>query len=226
MRISWRENMDNGRCVLMVFTRAPDPGAVKTRLIPALGAEKAAELYRSFLEKTLQTGRSAGFEDIELWCYPDSDHPYFTSCRERFGAGLRVQRGDDLGDRMWFALSQTLKKNRHGIIIGCDSPELSADDLITAVEKLEEGYDNVIGPSIDGGYYLLGSKRADRGLFSDIAWGTETVLSETRERIRELNLRCYDLRELWDIDRPEDLKRWERENRKWDMGQEINTKYY
>lgn len=190
----------------MVFTKAPEPGAVKTRLVPVLGEEKAAELYISLMEKTLQTCRIAGFQNIELWCYPNADHPYINTWVERFDTGLCVQRGDDLGEKMWFALSQALTKFQYGIIVGCDCPDLSADDLIIAAEKLEEGYDIVIGPSADGGYYLLGSNQANPGLFTDITWGTTSVYSDTMERIKKLS--CYELPEHYDIDRPEDLKRY------------------
>ena len=201
--------MANKNCAVIVFAKAPNPGAVKTRLIPALGEIKAAKIYRSLMEKTLQTCRSAEFQNIELWCYPDADHPYFNNCWERFNTGLREQQGEDLGERMWFALSRVLSRFRYGIIVGCDCPELSADDLITGAEKLEAGYDTVIGPSVDGGYYLLGSNQDSRDLFTDISWGTASVYSETMERIRKLNLSCYELPEHYDIDRPEDLERWE-----------------
>ena len=200
--------MDSAGSVLMIFAKAPEPGLVKSRLIPALGEEKAAEVYRSLMEKTLQTCRGAGFKNIQLWCYPNTDHPHFNAYSGRFHARLCAQRGNDLGERMWFALSQALTQYDHGIIVGCDCPDLCADDLITAVEKLEEGCDAVIGPSDDGGYYLLGTNQASHILFTDITWGTATVYSETMERIRELKLHCYELPEHYDVDRPEDLERY------------------
>ena len=205
--------MSDRDCVLMVFSKAPDPGAVKTRLIPVLGEKKATELYKTLLNKTLQTCRHAGFAAIQLWCYPDTDHPYFSTCSRQFNAELREQRGSDLGERMWCALAESLKQYQHGIIIGCDCPDLSVRDLTTAIAKFKAGYDVVLGPSADGGYYLVGSNEADRNIFRDIPWGTASVLSLTRDRIRELELRCYLLPEHQDIDRPEDLGYG-----KWDMG--------
>jgi rSAM/selenodomain-associated transferase 1 len=195
-------------CALLIFSKVPEPGSVKTRLIPILGKERAAGFYKSLMEKTLQTCRSAGFSAIELWCYPDADHPYFTTCSRRFNAGLQVQRGGDLGERMWCALSEVLKHHRYAIIIGCDCPDLCTQDLITAAAKLEQGYDIVIGPAGDGGYYLLGSNQAHYDLFRGIDWGTATVYSETQVRIRELKLRSYVLQQHWDIDRPEDLEKY------------------
>lgn len=198
----------------MIFSKVPEPGSVKTRLIPVLGKERSAGLYKSLIEKTLQTCRSAGFSAIELWCYPDAGHPYFAVVGGRFNASLCVQQGGDLGERMWCALSEVLQRHRHGIIIGCDCPDLCEQDLITAADKLEEGYDVILGPSEDGGYYLLGSDQAHRDLFRDIDWGTAAVLSETQARIREMKLRCYELQEHWDVDRPEDLEKWELGNGK------------
>ena len=196
-------------CVLMVFSKAPVPGSVKTRLIPVLGEEGCTELYKSLLHRTLQTCQDAGFSNIQLWCFPDTSHPYFTTCSGLFGTSLQEQRGGDLGERMWFALSDALQQHPHGIIIGCDCPGLSPQDLIHAADMLEKGYDIVIGPSEDGGYYLLGGNVAECDLFRDINWGTSAVLSLTRDRIRELKLSCYELQEHWDIDKPKDLRRWE-----------------
>lgn len=194
-------------CVLMVFSKAPVPGSVKTRLIPVLGEEGTTELYKTLLHKTLQTCRDAGFSNIQLWCYPDASHPYFRTCCELFSTSLKEQRGGDLGERMWFALSEELQQHRYGIIIGCDCPDLSPRDLIHAAEMLEQGFDVVIGPCEDGGYYLLGSNKPEGELFKDIAWGTAQVMSETWDRIRTLKLSCIEIEEHWDIDRPEDLKK-------------------
>jgi len=194
-------------CTLMVFSKAPVPGSVKTRLIPVMGVEGTTELYKSLIRKTLQTCRDAGFSNIQLWCYPDASHPYFTTCCELFGTSLLEQRGGDLGERMWFALSDALKQHRHGIIIGCDCPDLSPRDLIHAAEMLDQGYDMVLGPSEDGGYYLLGCNKPESELFKCISWGTAAVLSETQARIKDLKLRCFLLQELRDIDRPEDLEK-------------------
>jgi uncharacterized protein len=191
----------------MVFTKSPEAGKVKTRLIPFLGAEKSAELYRSMIDRTLRTCRKSGIHDIELWCYPDKDNPYLIDCSSRFNTDLSVQQGQDLGERMWFAFSQVLKRYRFGIIIGCDCPGISPELLDSASKKLTQGYDVVIGPAADGGYYLLGCNGARKELFTNISWGSSTVLTGTLDRIRDLKMRCYELEELWDIDRPEDLKK-------------------
>jgi len=198
--------MADRECVVVVFTRTPETGEVKTRLIPTLGEEKATELYRSMVDRTLHTCRSSGIGAIELWCHPDTDHPFLVDCSKRYKTGLFVQQGKDLGERMWFALSDVLGKYRFGIIIGCDCPDLTPEILDTAYEKLVEGYDAVIGPAADGGYYLFGCNRARKELFSDIAWGTPGVFSNTCVRIKKLKMRCFELKELRDIDRPEDLK--------------------
>ena len=106
---------------------------------------------------------------------------------------------------MHHALSQVLFNNTAAILIGCDCPELKPDDLNTAREMLAENNDIVIGPASDGGYYLVGLKQEQKPLFENMAWGTETVLEKTRQKIMEQQLRCFELPTYTDIDRPEDL---------------------
>ena len=191
--------------VLVVFAKTPVPGRVKTRLIPELGEAGAAELYENLLKRTLRTAAASEFKRIELHCTPSLDHPLLQACRDEYNLSLHLQRGGDLGERMHRAISQVLLKHAAAVLIGCDVPALTTEDLNSAGEKLAGDCDVVLGPARDGGYYLIGLKQEREALFKDMAWGTAGVLETTRRRIREHGLQCFELPAYTDIDRPEDL---------------------
>ena len=195
----------NGRLVIMA--KAPIAGHAKTRLIPALGAEGAASLQRVLVERQLAEALSAELAPLELWCAGDCLHPYFLACRERFGVTLHCQQGPDLGERLFHALESALHEADFAIVIGCDIPELNADVLLQACEAMQQGADAVIVPVEDGGYALMGLRRAEPLLFSQIEWGSDRVLAQTRDRLQQLGWYWHELPELWDLDRPEDLPR-------------------
>jgi hypothetical protein len=115
---------------------------------------------------------------------------------------LHLQQGDDLGERMARALSRAMP----AIVMGSDCPSLTPADLREAAAALDWGVDAVLGPARDGGYVLLGLRRIDASLFEGITWGTDTVLQETRSRLRSLGWRWHELPTRFDIDRPEDLR--------------------
>ena len=190
--------MPLGNAVLLVFARAPRPGQVKTRLIPHVGAERAAAIYRELLARTLQTALHAGFAAIQLWLAGDR-HPYFDNIAN--GAALEIyqQQGADLGDRMQHAFARALKRYRAAILIGSDCPVLTAGDLKQARHALRKN-DIVLGPARDGGYYLIGLCKNSSTLFKGINWGRASVLSETRARIKALDWQLSLLTERWDVD--------------------------
>ena len=187
--------------MLLVFARAPWPGQVKTRLIPHIGAERAAAIYRDLLTGTLQTALHAGFAETQLWLAGDR-HPYFDHITNRAALKIYQQQGADLGDRMHHAFARALKRYRAAILIGSDCPALTAGDLKQARHALQKN-DIVLGPARDGGYYLIGLCKNSRTLFKGIAWGEVSVLSETRARIKALGWQLSLLTERWDVD---DLK--------------------
>jgi hypothetical protein len=197
---------DTGTAVI-VFARAPTPGVVKTRLIPLLGAEGAAELHARLLKRTLATARAADFRRIELHGTPGIDDPLFRFCAEHFAVDLRAQADGDLGARMLAAFQSTLVDCSRALLVGSDCPALSARHLRQADGALRDGADAVFVPCEDGGYALIGLKRADARLFDGIAWGADTVMAATRERLRELGWNGRELEMLWDVDRPEDYAR-------------------
>ncbi len=196
-------------CRLIVFARAPVPGAAKTRLIPALGAAGAARLHRRLVTHALAAACAAAPGRVELWCAPNARHPFFAECARRFGVALFAQRGADLGERMHAAMLAGGSASGPGacsVLIGSDIPDLSPDYLRDAIASLER-HQVVLGPAEDGGYVLIGLQRPAPRLFAGIAWGGPTVLAVTRERIATLRLSCFELPALWDLDRPEDLAR-------------------
>jgi rSAM/selenodomain-associated transferase 2/rSAM/selenodomain-associated transferase 1 len=172
-----------------------------------LGPVGAADLQRHLTEKALRTASSvASRRDLDLEiCFEGADEP-----RMRRWLGPRaiysIQCAGDLGERMAHALSTAFQKGCHRVILfGTDIPELSASVLEQAFERLKEK-DMVIGPSTDGGYWLIGLKK-DADLFADIPWGTKGVLQETLSRAERLSLSADLLNPLTDIDTVEDLKK-------------------
>ena len=194
-------------CRIVVFAKAPEPGKVKTRLIPALGEAGAAALHRRLVMHSLRVARDAGLGPVELWCAPDTRHAFFAECERQFGASLHSQCEGDLGARMRRALETILERARRAILVGSDIPALSAQYLRDAERALGRAHDAVVGPAEDGGYVLIGLARCDPELFRDIPWGEPEVLAETRGRLAALRWRCLELPALWDVDRPEDLER-------------------
>ena len=192
---------------VVVFAKAPQPGAVKTRLIPLLGAEAAAALHARLVEHALATACAAGIGPVELCCAPRIDDPFFGFCGGRYAISLSPQADGDLGARMLDAFERTLPAARRVILIGSDCPALTASHLRRAAHALAEDSDAVLIPAEDGGYALIGLNRCDALLFHDIEWGSATVMAATRERLRRLQWRWEELETLWDIDRSEDYRR-------------------
>jgi hypothetical protein len=183
--------------VIIVFAKAPLPGKAKTRLIPRLGEWGAARLHRRLISHALCTARLAD-DRVEL--HGTRRHRFFQSLRVPF----RLQHGDDLGERMHYALS---KAKKPAILIGSDCPALTPADLRRAARWLRGGADVVLAPAEDGGYALIGARRISLSIFQAIAWGGEDVYEETAKRLNRAGYRWRALRRVWDVDRPEDLER-------------------
>jgi rSAM/selenodomain-associated transferase 1 len=198
--------MNPPRSHLLVFAKAPVPGQVKTRLVPTLGARGAAELYERLTLHALATALKSGVGPVDLWCTPSTEHPFFKRCAKDLQVTLHRQVEGTLGWRMAHAIQTTLERTAPAILIGTDCPSLTQDDLIEAATFLQD-FDAVITPTEDGGYVLIGLRRASIILFDGIAWGTKEVLQETRRRLRTLGWQWQELPERWDVDRPEDVER-------------------
>jgi len=189
---------------IAIFARAPQPGAAKTRLIPALGAAGAARLQRRMILNALNNAIRIDSGRITLWCSPDTRHHFFRALHAHCGVKVSRQLGPDLGTRMAHAFAV------HGgpmLLIGTDCPALQTAHLATAANVLRDGRDAVFIPADDGGYVLVGLRQPQPLLFENIDWGSEQVMAQTRERLDGLGLRWAEPLILWDVDRPSDLAR-------------------
>ncbi len=199
---------------LLVFAKAPIPGRSKTRLAGKLGARGAARLQARLTRHTLNTASHAHLAPLQLWCAPNSMHPFFAACRRDYPLALHRQHGADLGRRMHHALLHALRGGRSAVLIGSDCPAFTPAVLKNAFAALDEGADVVLVPALDGGYVLVGvRRRAAARLFQGIAWGSGRVLSQTRSRLRQLQLKCVELPALADIDTPVDYRKMKRMGR-------------
>jgi len=194
--------------VLMIFCKAPIPGQVKTRLIPKLTAEQAAELHIELSIKTLQRATQNNLCPVQLWCSPTTDHAFFTASAATYPITLQQQQGVDLGERMHHAFCSALADYSHALLMGCDCPSLTEQDLEQALTALNQENKVVIAPAEDGGYVLVGLNQPHPELFDNMPWGTARVLDQTRNRIEHYKLRHHELSEQWDLDTPEDLERY------------------
>jgi len=191
---------------LLVFARVPKPGTNKTRLIPALGAEKAAELYRQFVGGTLRQARqwmSGGGGRVTV-CYTGGS---MSEAQTELGPDLHhtPQIESGLGERLQFATRAAFAAGAaRVVVIGTDCPALTAADLQRAFQQLEH-HDVVLGPALDGGYYMIGLRADHPNLFDGIDWSTAVVFEPTRQRAQAMNLQIHVLRPLSDVDHPEDL---------------------
>ncbi len=195
----------NREIAIAVLAKAPIPGLAKTRLIPALGPERAARLHERLLVTAVETALQVG--NVTLWAAPDYSHPAFQSFAPRLR--LACQPAGDLGVRMLAAITGA---GGPALVIGTDCPALSADHLRAGADLLRDGIDVVVNPAEDGGYVLIGMRAPEPRLFADMAWSTPTVMIETRRRLAGLNLSWREPICLWDVDVPEDVQRMRAEN--------------
>jgi len=192
---------------ILVFTKAPVIGEVKTRLIPALGKRGAADLYRRMLDHRLAGLGRSRLAPVELWCTPDVTHSFFERMHRRHGVVLKRQEGPNLGVRMQQAAAEALYEAGQVVLVGADAPVLDAGKIEQALRYLVDGKGAVLGPADDGGYVLLGLRRTNKSLFDDIPWGSDRVLAITRARLQRLRWTWAELPMMWDVDRPADLER-------------------
>jgi rSAM/selenodomain-associated transferase 1 len=192
--------------MLIILLRYPEPGRAKTRLIAAIGAVAAADLQHEMSVRTLATARQfaqGANHGIEVRFTGGTLGQMSTL----YGADLqyREQGEGDLGHRLSLAIAEGLRSGaRTVVVIGTDCPALTVDHLYAANEALGES-DLVLGPALDGGYYLIGLSQPHSELFEGIDWSTERVLSQTMQAAHRLGLSVRLLAPLADVDRPEDL---------------------
>jgi rSAM/selenodomain-associated transferase 2/rSAM/selenodomain-associated transferase 1 len=196
---------------LILFARFPVAGKVKTRLIPALGAEGAAALHRRLVLRTLRTAHAlcqSQNVELEIRFAGDDAKPM----QHWLGDGwlCRPQCDGDLGQRMVGAFADSFREGSPAtVIIGSDCPSLTPETLAAAFESLTTN-PVVFGPATDGGYYVIGLTRLVPELFQGVAWGTETVLAQSQEILARNDSKPALLTPLDDLDRPEDVAAWKR----------------
>lgn len=191
---------------LIVFVKAPIPGRVKTRLQPHLAPGKIVELYKSFVTGIISRCVRLKGIDKFLGCYPAKDNDFFRGLAKTYKIQCFNQRGKNLGDKLVNAFKDCFKKGyTEVVIIGSDSPSIPTGYIKKAFLKLKKN-DFVLGPCCDGGYYLVGAKKAIPKIFHNIPWGTDKVLNKTLEELNSLNIRFSLLPFWYDIDTIEDLR--------------------
>ncbi|MES9860697.1 MAG: TIGR04282 family arsenosugar biosynthesis glycosyltransferase [Candidatus Thiodiazotropha sp. LLP2] len=189
---------------VLIFSKVPEVGKVKTRLIPALGAEGATELYSRLLQRQLHWLAKEKEYDIQLWLSSNKAHPLIQALAENYDFNIHYQQGIDLGERMFHAANTALRYYKKVVLIGVDCPAMTVEHIKQTIAWLDT-VDAVLGPAQDGGYVLLGVKAAAPQLFRGHNWGAEDVAETTRTALRGLEWRWCELPLLWDLDRPEDL---------------------
>jgi len=193
----------------IIFGRYPVPGRTKTRLIQALGPTGAADLHRRLTEKTVEKVKEIGSRrsiDVEF-CFEGGSEG---KARRWLGSSMiySQQESGDLGERMYLAFRKVFYRGcRRVVLLGTDIPQLRTELLEEALDALME-YDLVIGPSSDGGYWLMGLNRPFN-LFQGLNWGSRTVLEQTISLAKRHDLMVHRLETLTDIDTVEDLKQWQ-----------------
>jgi len=201
-----RQPVDPPEAALIIFAKAPIPGQVKTRLCPPLAPDEAATLHGTMVLDTLERSRNLLGFDRFLACAPSIQHPFFKAVGARQGVHLLDQIQGDLGRRMHQVFCSVFDSGyRSAVVVGTDLPTVHAELFRQALKGLAD-HDVVLGPSVDGGYYLIGLNNPAVELFSDIPWSTDQVLTFTQEKAQGLNLSVQLLTEQRDLDTLTDLQ--------------------
>jgi len=199
------------RHTIIVFTRYPEPGRAKTRLIPALGPQKASDLQHDMTMRTLLLARNLSMtRGISVEAHFDGGSR--SLMEQAYGPGVRYVRQvpGDLGARMRSSFCRAFRRRQEKVVlIGTDCPGLSRDLILEAFAALRDK-DCVLGPASDGGYYLIGLKKDLPGLFDKVPWSDPRTLEATLDAAQRLGLGVRLLEELRDVDRQEDLSVWDR----------------
>ena len=204
---SQNQEISAARCAVIVMTRYPEAGKVKTRLIETLGENGAADLHKRMAEHTMSTLQP--LHDIEI---ADLFVFFNGSSNEHMQQWLgpffeyHPQQGSDLGEKMVNAFKYIFNSGyNRAVILGTDCPDIEGATVIQALKYLRSA-DLVLGPAEDGGYYLLGLNQTIPQLFEGIEWGSDRVLAQTTQRAKQQNLSIEYLHPLRDIDTPADLE--------------------
>jgi rSAM/selenodomain-associated transferase 1 len=211
------------RRALIVIAKAPVAGRTKTRLVPPLTPDEAAKLSAAFLQDTVATGLQLEWERLSV-IHPRGDGQLL---RTQLPDDVRLveQRGVGLGDALAYAFEHHFDEGFDRVVlIGSDNPTLPAVLIETAVRVLESQRDLSIGPTSDGGYYLIGMRQPYPVLFERIEWSTARVYTQTVERAKQCGLNVHSVAEWYDIDQPLDLDRLESDLRRMPSDVAVRTR--
>jgi rSAM/selenodomain-associated transferase 1 len=190
--------------IVCIFAKPPIPGSVKTRLIPELGPDRAAELAEAFLEDTVAMVRTVPWAECIIAATKTFERSYFKP------EEVWLQSEGDLGERLEKVLRLALKRKPIVLAIGADSPGLPAGYLENARQALATA-DAVLGPSSDGGFYLIGLKDCPVGVLDGIQWSHSTTLASTMHKLEQFGMKTVLINPWFDIDSHEDLERLRRQ---------------
>lgn len=196
--------------MILVFAKSPEVGRVKTRLGASVGMEKAADVHCELLERTLSlVTEVADSHDLPRALYLDGDlnQPVLQALLYHQNLSIHEQVEGDLGLKMLTACQKELETQPWVIVIGTDCPVMDTAYLEKAIIALQTS-DVVIGPAEDGGYVLLGARKIDEVIFSEISWGESSVLRDTLTRLEQSELSFQLLSTLWDVDYLADWQKW------------------
>lgn len=195
---------------IAIFCKAPVAESVKTRLIPAFGAEGAKEIYVQLAERTFTTVRAtceAYAASASLWVADDLAHLTVQRWSNAFNFPTHQQIGADLGARMLHCLQTVAEEHQRVLLIGTDCTAFTRGHLLSAANSLTASCSWVFTPAEDGGYVLVGSSAPCKEPFSDIAWSTNKVMPQTRAALIAANLHWAETETLWDVDTEADVLR-------------------
>jgi uncharacterized protein len=197
--------MITDRASLVVFIKYPQNGRVKTRLAAQIGEEHATLLYRNFVEICLRRFTQIEHLDCTVYFDPPEEEDAFR-CWLGEKPSYLAQPSGNLGERLSYVMDSQLKKYSRVIAVGSDSPDLPIDYISRAIASLEQN-DCVIGPTDDGGYYLIGLSKPACEIFDNIPWSTENVTQKTLNITKSLGLSVKLLPQWYDVDMADDLGR-------------------
>lgn len=202
------------KSALGIMFRIPEYGNVKQRLASQIGNDEALKAYSFMLYNTITN--VSGLKGVDIYGFYEGNVSQQANVLESFDA--LPQQGKDLGEKMLNAVNRLLKMGYNKVIlIGSDSPDMPLKVIYKALRKLD-CYDLALGPSEDGGYYLIGMKRLLPAVFKDISWGTSAVMSSTLENIKKAELSVSLLQQWYDIDNLKGLNRWKQGRREMEAG--------
>ena len=198
------DRIEMQEALIAIFAKVPEPGSVKTRLIPSLGPERAAGLAEAFLEDTVTRMRRLEWAECIIAATQPFQRGYFKPHE------VWLQSEGDLGERLEKVLRLALKRRKTVLAIGSDTPNLPLQFLHHARHALATA-GAVLGPSLEGGFYLIGLKDCPVGMLEGIQWGHSTTLAATAAKLDQFGMKTALVNPWFDVDSPADLERLRRQ---------------